>query len=116
MTDANNVSFEVDALIHLLENEYEFLKSNNIEKFEALQKRKQELLEYLLSENVNKTHTNILKTKKISDKIIKCQNLQRRNEILISGKLSMINEVLETLGIRKNDDSTITYEHLNKKR
>jgi len=28
----------------------------------------------------------------------------------------MINEVLETLGIRKNDDSTITYEHLNKKR
>jgi flagellar biosynthesis/type III secretory pathway chaperone len=116
LIDENNVLFEVDALIHLLEKEYEFLKSNQIEAFEALQKRKQELLEYLLSENLGKTHPSILKTKKISEKITKCQNLQKRNEILINGKLSMINEVLKTLGIKKSDDSTITYEHLNKKR
>ena len=115
MSDNSRVSFEIDALLNLLESEYKYLKLNEIQEFEQLQERKQELLNYLLAENEKSNNFEIFKSKKISDKLSRCQNLQRRNEILINGKLSTISDALETLGL-KNKEANNTYEHLAKKK
>ncbi len=65
MSDNSRVSFEIDTLLNLLESEYKYLKLNEIQEFEQLQERKQELLNYLLAENENLTIPKFLKAKKL---------------------------------------------------
>jgi hypothetical protein len=64
LSDNSRVSFEIDALLNLLESEYKYLKLNEIQEFEQLQERKQELLNYLLAETRNLTILKFLKAKK----------------------------------------------------
>ena len=122
MSEAELPSFEIDALHVLLEQEFNFLKKQDFQSFEELQHRKQELLNFLVNEISNESNPKIHVTKKaindnqsLSDKLIECQNMQQRNEILINQKLKSIQEVLSSLGHQNILTSKDTYEHLNKK-
>ena len=50
MSEPNLPSFELEALHTLLEQEFDFLKNQDFKTFEALQQRKQELLNLLVDE------------------------------------------------------------------
>ena len=106
----------------LLEQEFSFLKKQDFQSFEELQHRKQELLNFLVKEISNESNPKIQVTKKaindnqeLSDRLIECQNMQQRNEILINQKLKSIQEALSSLGHQNMLASIDTYEHLNKK-
>jgi len=117
LDNSQRLAFEIDALLHLLESEYNHLKKNEIAKFEKLQSRKQEILSFILEQSdyyknlKPESDLDIFQRKDVNDKINKCNNLQKRNEILINGKLSAINDALQSLGL-KPYRSRETYEHL----
>ena len=122
MSEAELPSFEIEALHVLLEKEFNFLKKQDFQSFEKLQDRKQELLNFLVNEISGEPNPEIEITKKaisdnqdLSDRLVECQNMQKRNEILINQKLKSIQEVLSTLGHKNILTSKDTYEHLNKK-
>ena len=122
MSEAELPSFEIDALHVLLEQEFNFLKKQDFQSFEKLQLRKQELLNFLLNEISSESNPKMEITKKaisdnqeLSDRLVECQNMQKRNEILINQKLKAIQEVLSSLGHQNILTSKDTYEHLNKK-
>ncbi|MDG2422126.1 MAG: hypothetical protein P8N40_10535 [Gammaproteobacteria bacterium] len=123
MSEAELPSFEIEALHNLLEQEFDFLTNQDFESFEKLQSRKQELLNFLINELPSDsskipeiTEQTIIDNKEISDRLAECQNLQKRNELLINQKLSSIQEVLSTLGYQNLLTNKDTYEHLNKKK
>ena len=122
MSEAELPSFEIDALHVLLEQEFNFLKKQDFQSFEELQHRKQELLNFLVNEISGESNPKIEITKKaisdnqdLSDRLVECQNMQKRNKILINQKLRSIQEVLSSLGHQNILTSKDTYEHLNKK-
>jgi hypothetical protein len=122
LSEAELPSFEIDALHVLLEQEFNFLKKQDFQSFEKLQLRKQELLNFLVNEISGESNPKIEITKKaisdnqdLSDRLVECQNMQKRNEILINQKLKSIQEVLSSLGHQNILTSKDTYEHLNKK-
>lgn len=122
MSEDELPSFEIEALHVLLEQEFNFLKKQDFQSFEKLQDRKQELLNFLVNEISGEPNPGIEITKKaisdnqdLSDRLVECQNMQKRNEILINQKLKSIQEVLSTLGHTNILTSKDTYEHLNKK-
>ena len=122
MSEAELPSFEVEALHMLLEQEFSFLKKQDFQSFEGLQPRKQELLNFLVNEISDESNPKIHATKKaiednqgLSNRLMECQNMQQRNEILITQKLKSIQEVLSSLGHQNILTSKDTYEHLNKK-
>ena len=122
MSETELPSFEIDALHVLLEQEFNFLKKQDFQSFEKLQHRKQELLNFLVNEISGESNPKIEVTKKaisdnqnLSDRLVECQNMQQRNEILINQKLKSIQEVLSSLGHKNILTSKDTYEHLNKK-
>ena len=122
MNEAELPSFEIEALHMLLEQEFNFLKKQDFESFEELQTRKQELLNFLINEISDESNPKSEVTKKaisdnqdLSDRLVECQNMQKRNEILINQKLKSIQEVLSSLGHQNILTSKDTYEHLNKK-
>ena len=122
MSEAELPSFEIDALHVLLEQEFNFLKKQDFQSFEKLQLRKQELLNFLVNEISGESNPKIEITKKaisdnqdLSDRLVECQNMQKRNEILINQKLKSIQEALSSLGHQNILTSKDTYEHLNKK-
>lgn len=121
LEESQNVEFEIDALHELLEREFDFLKNQDFEGFESLQSRKLELLEYLIAhssnddKNLQPTAEAIANNADFSAKLISCQNLHKRNEILISQKLTAIQEALASLGHGTKIDKSGTYEHLKKK-
>jgi flagellar biosynthesis/type III secretory pathway chaperone len=122
LSEAEIPSFEIDALYMLLEQEFNFLKKQDFESFEKLQNRKQELLNFLVNEISDESNPKSEVTKKaisdnqnLSDRLTECQNMQKRNEILINQKLKSIQEVLSSLGHQKIPTNEDTYEHLNKK-
>ena len=123
MSDAELPSFEIEALHNLLEQEFDFLTNQDFESFEKIQSRKQELLNFLIDELPSDsgkipeiTEQTIIDNKEISDRLTECQNLQKRNELLINQKLSSIQEVLSTLGYQNLLTNKDTYEHLNKRK
>jgi flagellar biosynthesis/type III secretory pathway chaperone len=122
LSEAELPSFEIDALHVLLEQEFNFLKKQDFQSFEELQHRKQELLNFLVNEISCESNPEIEITKKaisdnqaLSDRLVECQNMQKRNEIIINQKLRSIQEVLSSLGHQNILTSKDTYEHLNKK-
>jgi flagellar biosynthesis/type III secretory pathway chaperone len=122
LIEAELPSFEIEALHVLLEQEFNFLKKQDFQSFEKLQHRKQELLNFLVNEISGESNPKIEVTKKaindnqdLSDRLVECQNMQKRNEILINQKLKSIQEVLSSLGHKNILTSNDTYEHLNKK-
>jgi flagellar biosynthesis/type III secretory pathway chaperone len=123
LSDTELPFFEIEALNTLLEQEFDFLKTQDFESFEKLQSRKQELLNFLIDEipgdpaqQVGPNENAIAENEEMGKKLTECQNLQHRNELLINQKLTAIQEVLSTLGYQKLMTSKDTYEHLNKKK
>ena len=123
MSEAELPSFEIEALHMLLEQEFNFLKKQDFQSFEELQYRKQELLNFLINEIPDNSNPKPQVNKKaisdnqdLSDRLMECQNMQQRNEILINQKLKSIQEVLSSLGHQNILTSKDTYEHLNKKK
>ena len=122
MEERNTTAYELDALHELLEREFEFLKSQDFDQFEGLQKRKQELLDFLIASapahdtNLQPTPEAIEENEAFSAKVLKCQNLHKRNEILINQKLTAIQEALASLGHGTQIEKSGTYEHLKKKK
>ena len=123
MGEANLPSFELEALHTLLEQEFDFLKKQDFKSFEALQQRKQELLNVLVDE-ISDDSANlsseaiqdlIKDNRELTERLTECQNLQKRNETLINQKLNSIQEALSSLGYRDMLSNNETYEHLNKK-
>jgi flagellar biosynthesis/type III secretory pathway chaperone len=114
-------AYELDALHELLEQEFAFLKSQDFDKFEGLQKRKQELLDFLITsspehdKSLQPTPEAIKENEAFSERVLECQNLHKRNEILINQKLTAIQEALASLGHGTQIEKSGTYEHLNKK-
>lgn len=123
MSEPNLPSFELEALHTLLEQEFDFLKNQDFKSFEALQQRKQELLNVLVDE-ISDDRTNlspeaiqdlIKENRELTERLTECQNLQKRNETLINQKLTSIQEALSSLGYRDMLSNNETYEHLTKK-
>ena len=123
MSEPNLPSFELEALHTLLEQEFDFLKTQDFKSFEALQRRKQELLNVLVDE-ISDDGTNISpeaiqdlikENRELTERLTECQNLQKRNETLINQKLTSIQEALSSLGYRDMLSNNETYEHLTKK-
>ena len=123
MSEPNLPSFELEALHTLLEQEFDFLKNQDFKSFEALQQRKQELLNVLVDE-ISDDGTNlspeaiqdlIKENRELTERLTECQNLQKRNETLINQKLTSIQEALSSLGYRDMLSNNETYEHLTKK-
>ena len=66
--------------------------------------------------STDETFENLIKeNKELSNRLIECQNLQKRNESLINQKLNTIQEALSSLGYQDMMKNKDTYEHLNKK-
>ena len=94
MTAQNLPSFELEALHTLLEQEFEFLKKQDFKSFEELQHKKQDLLNLLVDEIGGKDpeitpeaiQELIKENQELSNRLIECQNLQKRNESLINQK------------------------------
>ena len=123
MTAPNLPSFELEALHTLLEQEFEFLTNQDFKSFEELQYKKQDLLNLLVSEisgdgpemTPEAIQELIKENQELSNRLIECQNLQKRNETLINQKLHTIREALSSLGFQDMMKNKDTYEHLNKK-
>ncbi len=123
MTAPNLPSFELEALHTLLEQEFEFLTNQDFKSFEELQNKKQELLNLLVGEisgdepeiTPEAIQELIKENQELSNRLIECQNLQKRNETLINQKLHTIQEALSSLGYQDMMKNKDTYEHLNKK-
>ena len=123
MTAPNLPSFELEALHTLLEQEFEFLTNQDFKSFEELQHKKQDLLNLLVNEisgddreiTSDAIQELIRENQELSNRLIECQNLQKRNETLINQKLYTIQEALSSLGFQDMMKNKDTYEHLNKK-
>ncbi len=123
MTAPNLPSFELEALRTLLEQEFDFLTKQDFKSFEELQYKKQDLLNLLVGEiggnnpeiTPEAIQELIKENQELSNSLIECQNLQKRNETLINQKLKTIQEALSSLGFQDMMKNRDTYEHLNKK-
>ena len=124
MSDLQEAFFKITALEELLEREFELLKAQEFAEFEALQERKNQLLEFIAShqqldqEGIESNNINaeaILNNEELSERLRRCRDRQQRNEILVRQKLSSIREALKTLKTG-GDQRSNTYEHLGKGR
>lgn len=124
MSDLQEAFFKITALEELLEREFELLKAQEFAEFEALQERKNQLLEFIAShqqldqEGIELNNINaeaILNNEELSERLQRCRDRQQRNEILVRQKLSSIREALKTLKTG-GDQRSNTYEHLGKGR
>jgi flagellar biosynthesis/type III secretory pathway chaperone len=124
MSDLQEAFFKITALEELLEREFELLKAQEFAEFEALQERKNQLLEFIAShqqldqEGIESNNINaeaILNNDELSERLQRCRDRQQRNEILVRQKLSSIREALKTLKTG-GDQRSNTYEHLGKGR
>ena len=124
MSDLQEAFFKITALEELLEREFELLKAQEFPEFEALQERKNQLLEFIAShqqldqEGIESNNINaeaILNNEELSERLQRCRDRQQRNEILVRQKLSSIREALKTLNTG-GDQRSNTYEHLGKGR
>ena len=124
MSDLQEAFFKITALEELLEREFELLKAQEFAEFEAVQERKNQLLEFIAShqqldqESIESNNINaeaILNNEELSERLQRCRDRQQRNEILVRQKLSSIREALRTLKTG-GDQRSNTYEHLGKGR
>ncbi|OUU00090.1 MAG: hypothetical protein CBC01_00180 [Betaproteobacteria bacterium TMED41] len=101
----------------ILEFEFDALKKQDLEKFDSLQEKKTSLINFIDSLNVppfKKENTSDVWLP-LREIIQDCQNLHRRNEILITRKLDSIRSALNTLsGENENSTSVEMYDRLGK--
>ena len=105
-------------LCNVLEKEFEFLKSQNIDNFQSIQDQKEKLLADLSQKiidfdlSASQTQNQPLFDEFFAN-IQNCQEAQKRNSILVSRKIDAIRGALNSLE-SKNNNSTELYNKLGK--
>ena len=102
------------SLEQILEHEFNALKEQDLDTFDGLQSRKVSTLEAVASEGAldhlfNSTAVNAQRHTELRERIQRCHELHRRNEILIKRKLDAVKNALSTLkSTRLPDPETYT--------
>lgn len=103
---------------NILDKEFDFLKSQKIDNFIAIQEQKEKLLADLSQKIIDfNLSTSLIKNQPQFDEffanIQDCQTAQKRNSILVSRKIDAIRGALNSLE-SKNNNSTELYNKLGK--
>jgi flagellar biosynthesis/type III secretory pathway chaperone len=105
-----------DTLERMLEDEFELLKQQKIEDFEATQSSKTDILRQLTSLTGVDSPTAADKLGSQWDgfksKIMHCRDLHRRNEILIGRKIDALRGALQSLRVQDPASSVEVYDRL----
>lgn len=114
------------SLKDLLNDEFESLKRQDIDTFEALQQPKTDILNFLASEDLSKiikdtTHPSAVVSisetwNELMSIISECKDLHMRNEIFINRKLESIKGALKTIQNPDPLNSVEVYDRLGKVR
>lgn len=105
------------ALHQLLEQEFDALREQNLDIFEALQPEKNQIFESLISLTGVGTESNRLDDPEwdtFKNLITDCRDRHRRNEILITRKLDAIRGTLQTLNGGDTTASVEVYDRLGR--
>ena len=106
------------ALEDMLEQEFELLKVQNLDAFEASQPKKNELLKQLaeLTGVEDKTSADALGPEwdGFKEQMAECRDKHRRNEVLIVRKIDAIRGALQSLQIQDPASSVEIYDRLGK--
>ena len=104
----------LNSLEQILQHEFNALKEQDLDTFDGLQGRKVSTLEAVANEGAldqlfNSTTVNPQRQSELREKIQRCHDLHRRNEILIRRKLDAVKNALSTLkSTRLPDPETYT--------
>ena len=103
-------------ILEILEEEFVALKNQDLEKFDTLQQSKSTLIDFISTQNIPPFDYKVVEDPWLPFREIiqKCQNLHRRNEILITRKLDSIRAALNTLSGDENNSSLEMYDRLGK--
>jgi len=100
----------------MLEDEFELLKNQKIEDFEASQSAKSEVLRELTVltgvDGPNTADKLGPEWDSFKNKILYCRNLHRRNEILIGRKIDALRGALQSLKVQDPASSVEVYDRL----
>ena len=105
------------ALHQLLEQEFDALREQNLDIFEALQPEKSQIFDSLVSLTGVGTESNRLDDPEwdtFKNLITDCRDMHRRNEILITRKLDAIRGTLQTLNGGDTTASVEVYDRLGR--
>lgn len=103
----------------MLEHEFEHLKSQNLDLFEALQPEKVALLNQLaqlagLDDAAHQADDLGPEWDNFKEKMAECKSLHRRNEVLIGRKIDAIRGALQSLQLQDPASSVEIYDRLGK--
>lgn len=100
-------------LRQLLEQEFEALKNQDLDRFEWLQPAKNELLAEL---GQNAPDAAVLQAdatwNEVHSALVECRDLHRRNAVLIERKLDAIRTALQSLSLASQTSSVEVYDRL----
>ena len=106
------------SLEQMLEQEFEHLKDQNLDAFDAAQAGKNELLQSLtqLAGITGPDSADALGPEwdDFKDHMAHCRDLHRRNEVLISRKIDAIRGALQSLQVEDPSSSVEIYDRLGK--
>tara|TARA_S200000501_G_scaffold302104_1_gene289466 strand:+ start:364 stop:798 length:435 start_codon:yes stop_codon:yes gene_type:complete len=105
------------ALRMILNNEFEALKNQDLDRFESYQKKKQEVYDAIIQlTGINEENKEINDPIWDSFKILitECKDLHRRNELLITRKLDAIKGTIISLQGEDPSSSVEVYDRLGK--
>lgn len=105
------------ALHQLLQQEFDALREQNLDIFEALQPEKTQIFDSLVSLTGVGTESNRLDDPEwdtFKNLITDCRDMHRRNEILITRKLDAIRGTLQTLNGGDTTASVEVYDRLGR--
>jgi flagellar biosynthesis/type III secretory pathway chaperone len=104
-------------LQQLLQQEFDALREQNLDIFEALQPEKTQIFDSLIRLTGVGTESNRLEEPEwdtFKNLIADCRDMHRRNEILISRKLDAIRGTLQTLNGGETTASVEVYDRLGR--
>jgi len=104
-------------LQQLLQQEFDALREQNLDIFEALQPEKTQIFDALIRLTGVGTESNHLEEPEwdtFKNLIADCRDMHRRNEILISRKLDAIRGTLQTLNGGESTASVEVYDRLGR--
>jgi flagellar biosynthesis/type III secretory pathway chaperone len=100
-------------LAQLLALEFEALKSQDLDRFESLQPRKNDLLQELTEKCPSAQELQDLpEWENLREMLLECRDLHRRNAILIERKLDTIRGTLHSLRVGDAGSTVEVYDRL----
>ena len=97
----------------LLEQEFDALREQELERFESLQSAKNELLSALAQATPSVEQLQISpEWQPVHEQLVECRDLHRRNAVLIERKLEAIRNALQSLSLASQTSSVEVYDRL----